>query len=248
MRFTLAIGLLGSVVATLALRLTGQAVGIWWLLVCVEFYLAICLMSLAAVYGLRSGGVRVEELLLRPVWWPIVRVILLPYSLLGGITLYIARWFSREGLLNRVAPGLYIGRLPFPYELVKLRAAGIEAVLNLCWEFPRFSGTDREPGFETAHVPILDGFASVKSAVSGGNRVGRAMACRRKMCPRPLRSRAWADRDRHRRNAASVRPGVGSRGGPCDGQSGSPACQALFPAEESTDRVRERLFTLASTG
>jgi protein-tyrosine phosphatase len=56
-----------------------------------------------------------------------------------------------------VAPGLYIGRLPFPFELDRVRAAGVGAVLNLCWEFPRFSGTDREPGIETAHVPILDG-------------------------------------------------------------------------------------------
>jgi hypothetical protein len=71
--------------------------------------------------------------------------------------LYVSRWFDREGLLNPVAPGFYIGRLPFPFELAGLRAAGIGAVLNLCWEFPRLSGTDREPGIQTAHVPILDG-------------------------------------------------------------------------------------------
>lgn len=157
MRFTLAFGLSGGVLAAVALQLAGQASGAWWLLVFVESYLSICLLSLAAAYGLREADVSVEDFLLQPAWSPFSRMILLPYVTLGAITLYMARWFDREGLLNLVAPGLFIGRLPFPFELERLRAAGIDAVLNLCWEFPRLPGTDREHGIETAHVPILDG-------------------------------------------------------------------------------------------
>jgi len=157
MRFALAFGLSGSVLAMLTIKQAGQATGVWWLLVCVEVYLTICLWLLAATYGLREIGVSVEDMFFRRIWAPVIRAILLPYFAFGGITLYIARWFDREGLLNPVAPDLHIGRLPFPFEHAKVRAAGIDAVLNLCWEFPRLSGTDREPGIETAHVPILDG-------------------------------------------------------------------------------------------
>jgi hypothetical protein len=157
MRFALAFGLTGVALATLAMRLAGQATGIWWLVVTAEVYVAICLLSLAAVYGLREAGLAVEGFLVRPVWSLVIRAILLRYLALGGATLYVARWFDREGLLNPVAPGLYAGRLPFPFELARIRAAGVGAILNLCWEFPRLSGVDRAPGIETAHVPILDG-------------------------------------------------------------------------------------------
>ena len=157
MRFSLAFGFTGLVLATLAIRLAGQATGLWWLLVGVEVYFVLCLLSLAAVYGFRQAGARVEAFLRKPGWAPVARAILLPYLILGGITLFIARWFDREGLLNQVAPGLYVGRLPFPFELDRLREVGVGAILNLCWEFPRLSGTDREPDIKTAHVPILDG-------------------------------------------------------------------------------------------
>jgi hypothetical protein len=157
MRFALSFSLTAVVFGMLAIQQAGQATGLGWLLVYGEAYLAICFVALATVYGLRAAGVSVEGVLVRPVWSPIIRALLLPYLVLGGVTLYVSRWFSREGLLNPVAPGLYIGRLPFPFERAGLRAAGIGAVLNLCWEFPRLSGTDRAPGIETAHVPILDG-------------------------------------------------------------------------------------------
>lgn len=157
MRFVLAFGLSGTVLAALAVRLARQATGVWWVLVATEVYFAVCLVSVAAAYGLREAGVSVEDYLLLPGWLHVIRSALMPYLAVGAITLYLTRWFDREGLLNLVAPGLYIGRLPFPSERARLRQAGIRAVLNLCWEFPRLSGTDREPGVETAHVPILDG-------------------------------------------------------------------------------------------
>jgi hypothetical protein len=157
MRFVLAFGFCGIALATLAVRLARQATDIWWVLVAVEVHFSVCFLSLAAVYGLREAGISVEDYLVRPGWSPIIRVILMPYVALGGAALFVARWFDREGLLNQVVPGLYIGRLPFPFERHGLREAGINAVVNLCWEFPHPSGTDRKPGIVTARVPILDG-------------------------------------------------------------------------------------------
>jgi Dual specificity phosphatase, catalytic domain len=122
-----------------------------------EVYMAISPLALATVYGLRETVMSVEDVRLPGIWSLIGGAILLPYSALGAITLYISRWFDREGLFSSVAPDIYVGRLPFPFELARLRAAGIDAVLNLCWEFPRLSGADRTPNFVMAQVPILDG-------------------------------------------------------------------------------------------
>jgi hypothetical protein len=157
MRFCLGFVLCGTVLAALAVRLARMATGGWWALVAVELYLSICLLALAAAYGLRGAGVAVEEHVFRAGWSVVTRAVLLPYTALGAIVLYLARWFDSEGLLNPVMPGIYIGRLPFPYERPRLREAGIRAVLNVCWEFPRLSGADREPEIETVSVPILDG-------------------------------------------------------------------------------------------
>ena len=154
MRFALVFGLLG---AALAARSAGLADGVWRPRAFGEMYLAACFLTLAAIYGFREAGVSVEDLLLRPVWSIVVRVVLLPFLVVGAVALYVARWFDREGLLNPVVPGLFIGRLPFPSELPELRAAGIEAVLNLCWEFPRLSGLDADSAIEMVRSPILDG-------------------------------------------------------------------------------------------
>jgi hypothetical protein len=157
MRFTVAFGILGIFLAGLAIRLGEEAHGAWWIIVGLEAYASICLLALAVIYGLRNRRLGIERLLIRPVWSPVFHVILLPYLVLGATSLYVHRWFNREGLLNRVAPGLFIGRLPFPFERGALQEAGIEAVLNLCWEFPRIGGADSDPAFDTALVPILDG-------------------------------------------------------------------------------------------
>jgi len=159
MRFTLAFGLCGLALAAMALRPARPAVGLGWLPIAVEWYLASCCLTLALAYGFRSAGRDVERFAFRAGWSIIVRTILLPYLALGAVTLYLARWFDREALLNPVAPGIAIGRLPFPSERIELERVGIRAVLNLCWEFPRVSGIDRVPGLATARVPILDGAA-----------------------------------------------------------------------------------------
>ena len=159
MRFTLAFGFLGLILAGLAVRLAGHASAGWWWLVGAETYLAICFLAIAAVYGLRTAGISVEGKCVRSTPLVLSRVILLPYVAFGALALYIGRWFDSEGLLNPVAQGLYIGRLPFPADQAQVRDAGVQAVLNLCWEFRRHSGIDREPGLETAQVSILDGAA-----------------------------------------------------------------------------------------
>jgi hypothetical protein len=163
MRFMFVFGLLGMFLAALAMRLTRDAHGAWWWLVSAAGYLASCFLAVAAIYGLRAAGFSVEDIPRRSVESFILRAILLPYLALGGATLYFARWFDSEGLLNPVAPGLFIGRLPFPWECASVRNAGVQAVLNLCWEFPRLSRLDRDPRLATVHVPILDAAAPTGS-------------------------------------------------------------------------------------
>jgi hypothetical protein len=159
MRFILGFGLSGVILAVLAARLAQHAAGLGWLIVSVEAYLAVCFMGLAIIYALRAAGEPVEDISRQPGWSLVIRMTLLPYFAIGGLALYLARAFDREGLLNCVAPGLFIGRLPFPFERGQLRAAGIKAVLNLCWEFPRGSRLDGETDPEAVHLPILDGSA-----------------------------------------------------------------------------------------
>jgi len=105
MRFVLAFGLCGTALAALAVRLARQATGVWWVLVAVEVYFAVCLVSVAVAYGLREMGLGVEDYLLLPGWSLLIRTALMPYLAVGAITLYLARWFDREGLLNPVALG-----------------------------------------------------------------------------------------------------------------------------------------------
>jgi hypothetical protein len=159
MRFAIAFGILGVALAVLVVRLARGAAGPWWLLVAGEAYLAACLLALAVAYAARQAGVDVEEILVRPGWSPLVRAILLPYLGLAGLTLSLARRIDREDPMNPFAPGLFIGRLPFPSDWDRLATAGITAVLNLCWEFPRPSGVAGRPDVVVAYVPILDGAA-----------------------------------------------------------------------------------------
>jgi len=94
MRFAIAFGILGVVLTALALRLARDAVGAWWLIVAVETYFAACFLTLALLYGLRHAGLPVEDLFLHPGWSLIMRLLLLPYLVLAGITLYLSRWID----------------------------------------------------------------------------------------------------------------------------------------------------------
>lgn len=157
MRFALTLGLFGMLSAAMAFEASREATAFWWGVVFAEAYLAVCCFSIAIAYGLREAGVDVESLLSHSRWSPLIRVAMLPYLIVAAMILYVSRRFDRDGLLNEVVPRLYIGRFPFPSENDAIRRAGIQAILNLCWEFPGISGVHRSPDIETAHLPILDG-------------------------------------------------------------------------------------------
>ena len=159
MRLIVAFGTLGIVLAAMATRQALHAEGAAWLAVAVEAQCALCLIVLSILYAMRSAGVDVEGLARGSVASWAIRIVLLPYMALGAFSLYLSRWFDRGGLLNPIATGLFVGRLPFPSERDVLRAAGIDAVLNLCWEFPALSGIARDARFEAIRIPILDGAA-----------------------------------------------------------------------------------------
>ena len=189
----------------------GSASAGWWWLVGAETYVAICFLAIATIYGLRTAGVSVDGMGVRSAPSVLLRVILLPYLALGALTLFLGRWFDSEGLLNLVAPGLYIGRLPFCAERARLRDAGIQAVLNLCWEFPRQSEIDQEPGLETAQVSILDGaaptdeqFLTAVQIVAGWRTAGRCVLIH-------CASRSRANGDNHCRGPGSAWTGPGCR-------------------------------------
>ncbi len=182
MRYALTFGTLGIVLALTALRLADGAVGGWRFLVAAEAYTAVCLFTLAAVYGLRHAGLPVEDLLARRGWSWGSRALLLPYHALARVALLVTGRLGREAMMCRVGPGLYVGRLPFPWERGRLADGGIAAVLSLCWEFPPRPPRPGSGGPVVACVPILDGsppsdrqFRGAVAWVERQRRAGRAV-------------------------------------------------------------------------
>ncbi|QEH35720.1 hypothetical protein OJF2_42770 [Aquisphaera giovannonii] len=157
MKLAIAFAILGLAMATLAAGMGARASGGRWLAFGLEAYLAACFLALSAIYAARAAGVEVERILARSRWSPLLRAVLLPYLATGVIALLVARGLGLGSPFRPVAPGLYAGRIPFPDERGRLREAGIDAVLNLCWEFPGPSGPAAGTGIATARVPILDG-------------------------------------------------------------------------------------------
>lgn len=157
MRFVLAFGLCASLLAVSASDLARQSTGTWLVLVILEYYLAVCFLTIAAIYGIREAGFRVEGVLVGSRWTPLIRSIVMPYLALGTSTLYLYRWVGPERAFDPVAPNLLIGRLPFPIERDQLHADGVQAILNLSWEFPRLSRIHLDSRFKTLNLPILDG-------------------------------------------------------------------------------------------
>jgi Dual specificity phosphatase, catalytic domain len=155
MRYALTFTALGAALAWQAVALAATATGPWWGVVALVACLAATLLALAACYASRHFGVPVEAALTRPGWaW--LWALLWPYRSLAMLTLRVARRVDREAVASEVAPGLWVGRWPFPDEMGRLRTVGVSAVLNLCAEFR--PGRWPEDVVTTA-VPLLDGVA-----------------------------------------------------------------------------------------
>lgn len=155
MRYALAFSVLGIILAVLAIDQAWRAEGVGWLLLAVEADGALVMLALAIAFGLRSAGVDVEGRTCQTGWRMTIAALLLPYRALGRAALGASGWLDREGPINRLAPGIFIGRLPSRTTRVRLGREGIDAILNLCWEFPGPSTSARGP--VCGHVPILDG-------------------------------------------------------------------------------------------
>jgi protein-tyrosine phosphatase len=93
-----------------------------------------------AVFGKRENG--------RLPWWAIL--LLLPCLLLLWGLWHLQRRLSREPVCNEIAPGLWVGRRPFPREL----PGGVGLVVDLTAEFP--TACPAIPGREYRCLPILD--------------------------------------------------------------------------------------------
>ncbi|MGP0061974.1 MAG: hypothetical protein ACLQGP_00045, partial [Isosphaeraceae bacterium] len=130
--------------------------------------------GIAELYGLRHAGRPVEDSFLHPASSLVIRSVLFPYLSLAGMALRLSRWIDREDMMNRVEAGLYVGRLPLPADHHCLKDAGVTAVLNLCWEFPRLSGLGQVGELQAAYLPVLDGSPpSERQFLEAVDRVGR---------------------------------------------------------------------------
>lgn len=143
-----------SILATsLGLAATATAGGGMRAVAVVEAGTSVTMVALAVAFAAKGLGMPVEEIVRHPRWSIAARFLLLPYQALAMLTLSLGRRTGGEASMDRVGPGLFIGRLPSRSERSRLAGAGIDAVLDLCAEFPHRGG----PGLVSAYVPILDG-------------------------------------------------------------------------------------------
>ncbi len=151
LRYAILFTLLTMALGGSAWSSTGQG---GWCVAAVKVYLSLGLFSLAIAYGLKQVGFPVEEVVCQPRWAFAAWVILAPYRILGWLTLGLMRRVDEEAAISRVAPGLFIGRRPSQTEGRHLSGSGIDAVLDLCAEFPpQYS----KLGLNYHYVTILDG-------------------------------------------------------------------------------------------
>ena len=150
MRYSLVFTLLGVILIGKSAQ---DSTGAWPVVALVELWFASSFLTLAAVYGMKRAGFDVETRFDRkPCSW--IRVFFLPYTLLGLGILALSRTFDREPAWNEVVPGVWLGRYPFRDESDKLSRLGINAIVNLCFEFTTRTGPDTA---DFARFPILDG-------------------------------------------------------------------------------------------
>ena len=160
MRYAVVFGILGLLLLVGA----GQSISadpgpLSWAIGGTEAYLALSLFTLSLAYLLDHFSLPVEAVFRHPVWTRLIGLLLLPYRLLAGITIALARRFDTMEMMHPVGPRLFVGRIPFPHERGHLQAAGVTSVVNLCAEFPRLSGLRGDPAMETIYLPMLDGAA-----------------------------------------------------------------------------------------
>jgi hypothetical protein len=107
---------------------------------------------------------------------PVVLVLLLPYFALTWAVWHVTLLLSRAGAGHEVAPGLYVGRRPYPAEL----PPDTRLVIDMTGELLPARGTRTHLRGEGAPaylcVPTLDGSAPPESALS--DVLGRIAACR----------------------------------------------------------------------
>ncbi len=64
---------------------------------------------------------------------------------------------TEDAYVSWVTPGLAVGPAPMSYDhLDRLKAAGIDAIVNLCAEFPDLPPIERKAGFDVYYLPIDD--------------------------------------------------------------------------------------------
>jgi len=130
----------------------------WALAVVVlEAYGALSLTAMSVVYAAAERGISFQRKMGRPWWGP--RFLFWPFRLLSRLVFRLSRRWDTMEPAHEVAPRLFVGRLPVVAERANLVRLGVDAVLNVCAEFPD-DGT-RGPGeaWERLFVPILDGLA-----------------------------------------------------------------------------------------
>jgi hypothetical protein len=160
MRYAALFGLLGTTLGLAAAQTAaGGAAGVAWVLIGAEVYVALCLFTMAAAYGLNDRGISLEGAFGHRGWRRGLDLLLLPYRLLARLVFGLLRRLDPMDLMHPVGARLYVGRLPLPADHRRLSEAGVTSVLNLCAEFPRLSRLDRAAGLSTAYVPVLDGAA-----------------------------------------------------------------------------------------
>jgi protein-tyrosine phosphatase len=95
------------------------------------------------IYGKRPDG--------RLAWWALVP--LFPYLLLTWVVWHLQRRLGKEPCASEVAPGLWVGRRPFPAEL----PPGVDLVVDLTAEFRPARGVTT--GRDYLCLPTLDALA-----------------------------------------------------------------------------------------
>ncbi len=147
-RYAVMIALLGGALCAAAATAIGR-----WQAATLGWFGATALLT-AVLYAGKALG-RAPE---RVLWAapPVHALVFLPYSIFGLLVLALSRLLSREPVAQEIAPRVWLGGAPMPWNASALRASGVDAVLNLCLEFPDFGGFRRR-GLPYRRVPILDG-------------------------------------------------------------------------------------------